>query len=137
MKPPGKGAWVKMLRFVALVVVAVVMLTALGCTATGQETTKEETTAGNEMTAGQETTTAGAATPSLTQDSGGNDLDKHILRCQLDEAARDNGGGTKHGQFVDEVFQQARERSVVPEQVFSERGYDCGWSGLQQSGGKG
>jgi hypothetical protein len=129
---------VKILRFVALVAV-VVMLAALGCTPAGQETTpKEETTAvGEQTTAGQETTTAAAATPSLTQDSGGNDLDKHILRCQLDEAARDNGGGTKHGQFVDEVFQDARERSVVPEQVFSERGYDCGWSALQQSGGKG
>ena len=117
-----------MLRVVALLLVVVVMLTAIGCTATGQETTpKEETTAGNEMTAGQETTTAGAATPSVTQDSGANDLDKHILRCQLDEVARDTGGGTKQGQFVDEVFQEARERSVVPEQVFSERGYDCGW----------
>ena len=132
VKPLGRGAWVKMLRFVALLVVVVVMLTALGCTAAGQETTtKEETTAGNE------TTTGSAVTPSATQDTSGDDLDKHILRCQLDEAAKDNGGGTKHGQFVDEVFQEARERGVDPEQVLSERGYDCGWSALQKSGGKG
>jgi hypothetical protein len=48
----------------------------------------------------------------------------------------DTGGGTKQGQLVDDVFQEARERSVVPEQVFSERGYDCGWSALQKSGGR-
>ena len=136
-KPLGKGAWVKMLRVVALLLVVVVMLTALGCTAAGQETTKEETTAGNETTAGQETNTGDAVTPSATQDTSGDDLDKHILRCQLDEAAKDNGGGTKHGQFVDEVFQEARERGIEPEQVLSERGYDCGWSALQKSGGKG
>jgi len=129
---------VKILRFVALMAV-VVMLAALGCTLAGQETTlKEETTAaGEQTTAGQETTTGGALTPSITQDSGGNDLGKNILRCQLEEAAMDTGGGTKQGQLVDDVFQEARERSVVPEQVFSERGYACGWSALQQSGGKG
>ncbi len=129
----------KVLRFVALVAF-VVMLAALGCTSAGQETTsKEETTAAGEQTsAGQETTTTGGAlTPSDTQDSGGNDLGKNILRCQLEEAARDTGGGTRQGQFVNEVFQQARERSVVPEQVLSEHGYDCGWSALQKGGGKG
>ena len=137
-KPLGKGAWVKMLRFVTLLMVVVVMLTALGCTAAGQETTtKEETTASQETTAGQETTTGSAVSPSATQDTSADDLDKHILRCQLDEAAKDNGGGTKHGQFVDEVFQEARERGIEPEQIFSERRYDCGWSALQQSGGKG
>jgi uncharacterized protein YceK len=126
-----------MLRIVALLLVIVVMLTALGCTAAGQETTtKEETAAGNETTADQETTTGGAVTPLATQDTSADDLDKHILRCQLDEASKDNGGGTKHGQFVDEVFQEARERSVVPEQVLSEHGYDCGWSALQKGGGK-
>ena len=121
-----------MLRFVALLVVVVVILTALGCTAAGQETTTKE-----ETTASQETTTGSAVTPSATQDTSADDLDKHILRCQLDEAAKDNGGGTKHGQFVDEVFQEARERGIEPEQVLSERGYDCGWSALQKSGGKG
>ncbi len=134
----GKGAWVKMLRVVALLLEVVVMLTALGCTAAGQETTtKEETAAGNETTAGQETTTGDAVTPLATQDTSGDDLDKHILRCQLDEAAKDTGGGTKQGDFVDEVFQEARERGIEPEQVLSERGYDCGWSALQKSGGKG
>jgi hypothetical protein len=128
---------VKMLRFVVLLVV-VVMLTALGCTPAGQATTPgEETTVGNETTAGQETTAGGAVTPSVAQDSGGEDLDKHILRCQLDEAAKDTGGGTEQGQFVDEVFQEASKRSVDPEQVLSERGYDCGWSALQKGGGKG
>jgi hypothetical protein len=127
-----------MLHFVAPLLVIVVMLTALGCTAAGQETTTtEETTPGNETTAGQETTTGGAVTPSVTQDTSADDLDKHILRCQLDEAAKDNGGGTKHGDFVDEVYKEARERSVDPEQVLSEHGYDCGWSALEKSGGKG
>ena len=114
------------------------MLAALGCTPAGQETTpKEDTTvAGEQTTAGQETTTGGALIPSVTQDSGGNDLGKNILRCQLEEATMDTGGGTKQGQLVDDVFQEARERSVVPEQVFSERGYDCGWSALQKSGGR-
>src|SRR5919202_1617582 len=79
----------------------------------------------------------GALIPSDTQDSGGNDFGKNILRCQLEEATMDTGGGTKQGQLVDDVFQEARERSVVPEQVFSERGYDCGWSALQKSGGRG
>jgi hypothetical protein len=127
-----------MLRFVALLLVVVVMLAAPGCMAAGQETTtKEETTAGNETTAGQETTAGGAVTPSATQDTSADDLDKHILRCQLDEAAKDNGGGTTQGDFVDDVDKEARERSVDPEQVLSERGYDCGWSALQKGGGKG
>jgi len=120
-----------MLRFVALLVV-VVMLTALGCTAAGQETTPRE-----ETTVGKETTTGEAVGPSASQDNDVKDSSKRILDCQLEEASKDNGGDTKQGQFVDDVFQEARERSVDPEQVLSERGYDCGWSALQQSGGKG
>ncbi len=119
------------MRFVALLLV-VVMVATVGCTAAGQETTaKEETTAGQEMT------TSSAAAPSGTQDKDTNDAGKRILDCQLGEASKDNADGTKQAQFVDEVYQEAEERGVDPEQVLFERGYDCGWSTLQQSGGKG
>jgi hypothetical protein len=132
VKPPGNGPWVKMLHFVALLVVVVVMLTALGCTAAGQETTPKE-----ETTPGEQTTTGNTVAPLVPQDNDVGDSDKHILRCQLEEASKDNGGGTKQGQFVDEVYREAEERGVDPEQVLSERGYDCSWSALQKSGGKG
>ena len=119
------------MRFVALLLV-VVMVTTVGCTAAGQETTARE-----ETTAGQETTTSSAAAPSGTQGTDTNDAGKRILDCQLGEASKDNADGTKQAQFVDEVYQEAEERGVDPEQVLFERGYDCGWSTLQQSGGKG
>jgi hypothetical protein len=117
-------------RFVALLMV-VVMLAALGCTAAG-----EETAARTESTAGEERTTGNAVAPLAPQDSGGNDSDKRILDCQLDEASKYNANGTKQAQFVDEVYQEAEKRGVDPEQVLYERGYDCGWSALQQTIGK-
>jgi hypothetical protein len=57
--------------------------------------------------------------------------------CQIDEAAKDaetgtTGEHTKQGEFVDEVYREAEKRGVDPEQVLSERGYDCGWSALQK-----
>ena len=128
------------MRFVALLLA---MVAAVGCAAAGQETT-----AGEETTTGY-TGASSAPPPQKTQEeapeaktqmqaNGANDdADKHILRCQVDEAAQDNGKDTKQGQFIDEVYQESRERGVDPEQVLSERGYDCGWSALQQSGGKG
>jgi hypothetical protein len=118
-------------RFVALLLLVVVMVAAVGCRAAG-----EETTAKTESTAGEKTITGHTLTPSAPQDSGANDSDKHILRCQVGEASKYNGEGAKQGQFVDEVYQEARERGVDPERVLSERGYDCGWSGLQQRIGK-
>lgn len=134
------------MRFTVLLVVLVIV-TAVGCTAVAGE----GTTPGD-----QETTTGGAVTSSTPpplktrqetpeattqQGDGGYDTDKAILVCQVDEAAKDNGvgpgNGTKQGEFIDEVYQEAQERDVEPEQVLSERGYDCGWSALQQSRGNG
>jgi len=115
---------------VALLLLVVVMVTVASCGATG-----EQTTARTETTAGKKTTTGEAVAPSA-QDSGANDSGKSILDCQLEEASKYNADPIKQGQFVDEVYQEAQKRGVDPEQVLYERGYDCGWSALQQSAGK-
>ena len=79
-----------------------------------------------------------------TQADSGDELS--IRLCQVDEAAKDNGASigdagrgdnTKQGAFIDEIYKEARERGVKPEEVLSEHGYDCGWSALQQSREKG
>jgi hypothetical protein len=119
-------------RFVALLLVVVLVVAAVSCggaTASTQPTTGEESTARMaESTTGQNS--------SAPQDSDTNDADKHILDCQLDEASKYTADPIKQGQFVDEVYQEAEKRGVDPEQVLYERGYDCGWAALQQSGGK-
>ena len=120
------------MRFVALLLVVVLVVAAVGCggaTASTQPTTGEESTARmTESTTGQNS--------SAPQDSDTNDADKHILDCQLDEASKYIADPINQGQFVDEVYQEAEKRGVDPEQVLYERGYDCGWSALQESGGK-
>jgi hypothetical protein len=118
-------------RFVALLLLVIVMLAAVGCGATG-----EQTTATAESTAEQKATTGEAAESSVPQGNGTNDTDKRILRCQIEEASKYNADPIKQGQFVDEVYQEARERGVDSEQVLYERGYDCGWSALRQNIGK-
>ena len=119
------------MRFVALLMLVMVMLAAVGCGAAG-----EQTTAKAESTAGEQITTGEAVASSAPQDNGTNDSDKRILDCQLEEASKYNADPIKQGQFVDEVYQEAEKRGVDPEQVLYERGYDCGWSALQQSVGK-
>lgn len=119
------------MRFVGLVSVLAV-LAAVGCTAAGREATfvaQEETTTNGPPPVTSEQKTQ----PQYgTEDEG----DKHILLCQIDEAAKDNQAGTgentKQGEFIDGVYREAEEREVEPEQVLSERGYDCGWSALQE-----
>jgi flagellar basal body-associated protein FliL len=129
----GQGARVKM-RFVALLLLLVVgMVVAVGCTATEQQTTAETESSTTEKTTSEEAITPSSAAP---QDNGTNDLDKSILRCQLEEASKDNVNNTDQAQLVDEVYREAEKRNVEPEQVLFEHGYDCGWSALQQSGGK-
>ena len=122
------------MRFVAVLLVLVVgMVVAVGCTATWQQTTAE-----TESSTTEKTTSGEAIAPSAApQDNGTNDLDKSILRCQLEEASKDNANSTDQAQFVDDVYREAEKRNVEPEQVLFEHGYDCGWSALQQSGGKG
>ena len=123
------------MRLVVALLVVVVMVAVVGCAAAREQTTATTT----ESTAGGEMTTEATVTPSAAapQASDATDSDKHILDCQLDEASKDNADSTKQGQFVDEAYQEAEKRGVDPEQVLSERGYDCGWSALQQSKGKG
>ncbi|MBV9452941.1 MAG: hypothetical protein JOZ19_02275 [Rubrobacter sp.] len=132
------------MRFVALLLLVIVVVVAVGCgggagnqtTASTQSIPGEETTARTtESTAGQKTTT-GETVASSAQDSDASDAGKSILDCQLDEASKYNADPIKQGQFVDEVYQEAQKRGVDPEQVLYERGYDCGWSALQQSEGK-
>ena len=136
------------MRFVVALLLVVGMVTAVGCTAAGEQTTaRTESTAAEKTTTGEAATTSaqppqktqGEASEAKTQmqANDANDADKHILRCQVDEAAQDNGKDIKQGQFIDEGYQESRERGVEPEQVLSERGYDCGWSALQQNKGKG
>ena len=123
------------MRFVTLLLLLVVgLVVAAGCTATGQQTTAETESSTTEKTTSGEATASSASAP---QDNGTNDLDKSILRCQLEEASKANVNNTDQAQFVDEVYREAEKRNVEPEQVLFEHGYDCGWSGLQQSGGKG
>ena len=132
------------MRFAALLM-GLATVVAVGCTAAEEGTTAgEETTTGGALTSPTPPPpkTREEATEAKTQpENGGYDTDEDILRCQVDEAAKDNGIGpgnsSKQGEFIDDVYQEARERGVEPEQVLSERGYDCGWSALQQSRGKG
>ncbi len=131
------------MRFVALLILTVVLLSAVGCGATGEQTTAsteatagEQTTARTQSTTGQNSTSGEVVAPSAPQDRDTNDSGKRILDCQLEEASKYNADPIKQGQFVDEVYQEAEKRGVDPEQVLYERGYDCGWSALQQSAGK-
>ena len=136
------------MRFVVALLLVVGMVTVVGCTAAGEQTTaRTESTAAEKATTGEAVAHStqppqnpqGEASEAKTQmqANDANDGDGHILHCQVDEAAQDNGKDTKQGQFIDEVYQESRQRGVYPEQVLSERGYDCGWSALQQSKGKG
>ena len=133
------------MRFVALLLLVIVVVAAVACggaagnqtTTSTRSTTGEETTSTTtESTTGQKTTTGEAAASSAPQDSDAGDAGKSILDCQLEEASKYNADPIKQGQFVDEVYQEAEKRGVDPEQVLYERGYDCGWSALQQSAGK-
>ena len=107
------------MRFVALLLLVVGMVVAAGCTATGQQTTAE-----TESSTTEKTTSGEAIAPSAAPQDN-------------EEASNDNANNTDQAQFVDEVYREAEKRNVEPEQVLFEHGYDCGWSALQQSGGKG
>jgi hypothetical protein len=58
------------------------------------------------------------------------------LVCAVSSPAPDTYGGgfemhSKQAQLIDVIYQDAEERNVEPEQVFSELGYECRWSALQ------
>jgi hypothetical protein len=131
-----------------VVVLAVLaMFAAVGCTAAEEDTAaSEETTVGDKAGSAPPLKTQEETTQAKTQTQYDSGDDLSIRLCQVDEAAKANGASigdvgtadnTEQGAFINDVYKEARERGVEPQQVLSERGYDCGWSALQQSREKG